>query len=51
MKTIENKKSSEKPNKKVWEKPAIKEEQSLLETKQGQYSTGDGYGGDPIGGS
>lgn len=52
MKTAKNKKTSEPSSKKVWKKPVVKEEQSLLVTKTGDYTGEDGSGkGDYIGAS
>jgi len=52
MKTVNKKKISEKSKKKLWKKPVIKEEKSLLETKSGEYSGSDAEGdGDFIGAS
>ena len=42
MKPLKNKKESIKTTKKAWEKPAIREVRSLLETKGGQWGDPDG---------
>jgi len=44
MNSLKNIKKSKKAAKKIWIKPVVKEVQSLLQTKAGQWGADDGNG-------